>query len=143
MSIKHPSQERKLFIAVHETYVYQTSFAYKIKDSTEASNFMDSVPLILSEWYNTVRTWIWFTDKTDQRLEGYKWTIEKALVNEKDTNIHNNLVEYMDYERLEDIEIEGDVSTYKSMLFAFLMDNIDKGSVSDETEFSFQLSANK
>lgn len=72
MSIKHPSQERKLFVAVHDTYGCQTSYAYKSIDISEAKNFMESLSLILAEWFNTTRTWTWFTEETFQHLEGYK-----------------------------------------------------------------------
>ena len=49
MTIKHPTQERKLLVAVHDTYGYQTSYAYKSVDTAEAKNTLESLPLILCE----------------------------------------------------------------------------------------------
>lgn len=59
--------------------------------------------------------------------------------------MHNNLVDYMDYKMLEDIEIEGEVSTYQQTSFTFTMDKVndDKESDSEQSRETFRTLANR
>ena len=97
--------KKSLFLYVDQSFGSSINIAFRSEDMQEAQEFIESMPLILSDYFN-LRTWTWFNKQTSNKLSGYKWSAEKGLYSQTEDYMYDDLNEFTKKEALQEFTEE-------------------------------------
>lgn len=141
------SKKARLFLFVDQTYWSMINIAFRSKDKEEAQEFIESMPIILSNCF-CIKTWTWFDKETSNKLMGYKWSAEIGLYAPMEDIMFKDLNQFTKRELLQEITNEDflNPSERVKMEFEWNFDRITginkNGPLDTESLGSFRSKAN-
>ena len=88
--------DHNLFNAIDKTSKSSTAtFVFRIELTEEAMTIVPGLPLLLQAKYGQ-RIWNWFTAEATQQVQGYKWTEEGGIVEDRNLEMETLLPGWKD-----------------------------------------------